>query len=278
HLEVYRRVQQELLTQQEVATVGQRQPDWSGDLELNQVSFSYGSAAAEAPFALRNINMRIRAGQVTAIVGPSGCGKSTLVDLMIGLLPPDQGTVSLSGCPYTELDMSQLQQQIGFIPQQPAVFSDSIRNNITFWSEQIDPQRYRTVVDQVGLAQLEAQHLATSDPGVGPGVGESGGLLSGGERQRVSIARELLRDTRLLIFDEATSALDSQTEQRITAAIAQERGQRTIVVIAHRLATIRHSDWIYVVDGGQIVAEGTFDSLHQEGGLFHKLVELQRLR
>ncbi|MBF0158989.1 MAG: ABC transporter ATP-binding protein [Magnetococcales bacterium] len=279
NLEVYRRVQQELAAQQPATTTHQKQsPDWSGDIELRQVSFSYRSATtAEAPFALRAINLRIRAGQVTAIVGPSGCGKSTLIDLITGLLSPDQGTIALSGCCYDDLDLNQLQQQIGFIPQQPAVFSDSLRNNITFWSDNIDPQRYRAIVDQVGLAHLEAQHLAVSEQGGEQSAGESGSLLSGGERQRVSIARELLRDTRLLILDEATSALDSQSEQRVTSTIAQERGQRTIVVIAHRLATIRHSDWIYVVDHGQIVGEGTFDELYQAGGLFHKLVELQRL-
>jgi subfamily B ATP-binding cassette protein MsbA len=237
-------------------------------IELRGVTFAY----ADAP-VLRDITMTIPSRSMIALVGESGGGKSTLVDLLSGLLRPQQGTVLVDGVPLTELDIASWRRLIGFVPQDWVVFDDTIANNISLWDS---PDGAR--VEQAAKRAHAEEFIRAMPEGYATRIGERGTRLSGGQRQRLAIARELYKQPELLILDEATSALDSESEQLVRQSIDELKGSATIVVIAHRLSTIRHSDMIYVLSKGEIVESGTFDELYaRTDSRFRKMCDLQAL-
>jgi subfamily B ATP-binding cassette protein MsbA len=237
-------------------------------IELRGVTFAY----ADTP-VLRDITMTIPSRSMIALVGESGGGKSTLVDLLSGLLRPQQGTVLVDGVPLTELDIRSWRRLIGFVPQDWVVFDDTIANNISLWDAADGPR-----VEQAAKRAHAEEFIRAMPEGYATRIGERGTRLSGGQRQRLAIARELYKQPELLILDEATSALDSESEQLVRQSIDELKGSATIVVIAHRLSTIRHSDMVYVLSKGEIVESGTFDELYaRTDSRFRKMCDLQAL-
>lgn len=239
-------------------------------IRLEQVCFSY-QGDGEA-FVIRGLDLIIKAGQTTAIVGPSGAGKTTIADLVMGLLVPDQGRVLVDGMPLSPERMRAWREQIGYVSQDTFLFHETIRANLLWARPNANPEEINRA-----LRLAAAQGFVSGLPGGQDTVlGDRGVLVSGGERQRLALARALLRRPSLLILDEATSNLDSENELRIQRAIAGLRGQMTILVISHRLSTIRDADVIYVVEQGRVAESGTWDELAAEGnGRFQALCTAQ---
>ncbi len=224
--------------------------------------------------ALRDLDLTIRAGETTAIVGPSGAGKSTIADLLLGLIVPDEGRVLVDGRPLGAKIMASWRDQIGYVAQDVFLLNDTVRANLLWASPSATDDE---IWNSLHLAAAEG-FVSRLPDGLETKLGDRGVRLSGGERQRLALARALLRRPRLLILDEATSSLDSENERRIQEAIQGLQGKMTIVVIAHRLATVRSADVIHVLEGGRLVESGGWDELlGREDGRFASLVRAQGL-
>jgi ATP-binding cassette subfamily C protein len=226
-----------------------------GSIDLADLSFSY--EASGIPVVLDHVGLSLAARETTAIVGPSGAGKSTMADLLMGLVTPTAGAITIDGAPLTADALRSWRRQIGYVPQETLLFHDSVRANL-LWA---NPGATEEDIWRA-LASAAADDFVRALPnGLETVLGDRGVLVSGGERQRLSLARALLRRPRILILDEATSSLDSENERRIQDAIDRLHEQITIVVITHRLSTIRNADRIHVLDHGRIVESGTWNSL-----------------
>lgn len=221
---------------------------------------------------LKGIDLRIPVGRMVALVGPSGGGKSTALDLLIGLILPTFGQVRVDGLDLRDFDQRSYRRQVGFVPQESSLFSGTVRENLTLF-DTVDEERLWRALE---LAQI-ADFVRSQTYGLDSGVGESGVRLSGGQRQRLSIARALVREPALVILDEATSALDSESELCFQQAIEEVAGLFTMVVVAHRLSTVRKADWIYVVRDGQIAEQGDYATLAAAGGAFAAMLQAQEV-
>ena len=239
-------------------------------LELKEVSFYYQETEV-----LNQISLSIFKHETVAFVGESGSGKTTLVNIIAGLLPIEAGRYEVDGIERDILNVKSLQEKIGYITQDPAIFNDTVFNNITFWAEdnKVNRERFWYAVKQAAIIDFvndlpQKEYTILENNGVN---------LSGGQRQRISIARELFKDVEILILDEATSALDSETEKAIQSNIDDLKGNYTILIVAHRIATIKNADKIVVMKKGKVSSIGTFSALKEESNYFKKLVELQEL-
>jgi ABC-type multidrug transport system fused ATPase/permease subunit len=229
-------------------------------LRAEGVSFAYEPGG---PAVLADVSLTIAPGESIAIVGATGAGKTTLVDLLLGLLTPSAGDITVDGVPIQQR-LGAWQRSIGYVPQTPYFLDDTLRRNIALGQtdDEIDQE---ALTRAVGLAHLE-RVVASLPRGLDTGIGENGVRLSGGERQRVAIARALYANPALLVFDEATSAVDAGTARAIAEAIETLRGGRTVVVIAHRLDTVRRCDRIVLLAGGRVEAVGTYAELAASAG------------
>ena len=230
-------------------------------VEVENVCFSYG----EIP-VLNGVSLTIRAGEKVALVGASGGGKSTLVQVILGLYPPDSGTVNFDGVPMTEIGMEVVRSHVATVLQHPALFNDTVRMNLTLGRELTDEQLWQALV----VAQL-ADTVRELPCGIDTVVGRQGVRLSGGQRQRLAIARMVLSDPQVVILDEATSALDAETEAKLHDALREFLKNRTTLIIAHRLSAVKQADRAYVFDGGQIIEEGIHADLIKGDGLYSRL-------
>ncbi len=241
------------------------------DLQLCDVSFTYEASTARV---IDNVSLRVRRGESIGFVGPSGAGKSTLIDIVLGLLAPQQGRTLVDGIDIA-VDLRGWQRLIGYVPQTISLVDDTLRNNVAFGIEpdQIDESRVWRVL---AMARLD-EFCRTLPEGLDTGLGERGVRLSGGQRQRVGIARALYHDPQVLIFDEATSALDSESERDITETIEAMRGDKTVLIIAHRLSTVKRCDRLVLLRNGAIADTGTFDELMSRRADFREMVQLAEL-
>lgn len=238
---------------------------------LKDLDFGYDSPDG----VLKQINLTIHKNETIAFVGESGSGKTTLVNLVSGLLKPNAGHVLIDGIGHEELNVTSFQSRIGYISQDPVMFNDTIFNNVTFWAAPTEANQSR-FWDSISKAALTdfIHSLPEQDQTL---LGNNGINLSGGQKQRISIARELYKEIDILILDEATSALDSETEREIQENIDALKGIYTILIIAHRLATIKKADTIYLMDKGQIISSGNFEELVETSERFRRMVELQEI-
>jgi ABC-type multidrug transport system fused ATPase/permease subunit len=229
--------------------------DFVPSVNFQDVSLRYHS---RAEVALNEINLNVSPGEILAIVGPSGAGKTSLVDVLIGAILPSEGQILISG----EAPASAVVKwpgAIAYVPQDIYITEGSIRENVAIGlprAEQVDSRIFKALQ----AAQLEEFILNLPD-GVDTQVGEHGGALSGGQRQRIGIARALYTNPKLIVFDEATSALDAETEDKISNAMFALRRTHTLIIIAHRLSTVRNADSVIYLDKGKILAKGSFDQV-----------------
>ncbi len=240
-------------------------PPVRGHVRFEQVSFRYPTRGDRN--ALENVNLEIYAGQTVALVGRSGAGKSTFASLLLRLHEPNAGRIFIDGYDLRQVSIGGLRSQIGVVPQEVFLFSGTIRENIAFG----DPDA--RLQEVVGAAMLAGAHEFISELPLGyeTRIGERGQSLSGGQKQRIAIARALFKKPRILIFDEATSALDSESERAIQQNLDNILKDRTTIVIAHRLSTVRNADLIVVMDRGIILETGTHYTLMEQKGLYHYL-------
>lgn len=240
-----------------------------GSLSFRNVTFRY-PARPETP-ALRDFTLEIEPGETIAIVGPSGAGKSTLFQLVERFYDPQGGTIRLDGVPLTAADPAEVRARLALVPQDGVYFSANARDNLRFGKWDASDE---DIWDAARAANAET-FLRALPQGLDTYLGEGGTQLSGGQQQRVAIARALLRDAPILLLDEATSALDAESEQLVQQALEKLMAQRTTLVIAHRLATVRAADRIVVLDEGRIVEQGSHDVLSKADGLYARLARLQ---
>jgi subfamily B ATP-binding cassette protein HlyB/CyaB len=239
-----------------------------GDIEFDHVTFRY---RIDSQPVLTDVTLSITAGQVVGIVGPSGSGKSTLTKLVQRLYVPELGRVMVDGVDLAMIDAAWLRRQIGVVLQENILFNRSVRENIAL----VDPATSMERIVQA--AELAGAHefIAQLPRGYDTEIGERGTSLSGGQRQRIAIARALINNPRILIFDEATSALDYESESIIQANMRRISAGRTVLVIAHRLSTVRGADRIITIDQGRLAEDGTHDELMRSGGRYANLHRLQ---
>lgn len=240
-----------------------------GRLEFDAVSFRYPTRPEVK--ALDNFSLSIRPGEMVALVGPSGAGKSTIFQLAQRFYDPAEGAVSIDGVQLPAVDPVAIRDRIAMVPQETVIFAASARDNLRYGRWDADDAALWDAAETANAADF----LRALPQGLDTDLGEGGARLSGGQRQRLAIARAVLRDAPLLLLDEATSALDAESERLVQRALERLMANRTTLVIAHRLATIRMADRIIVMDGGRIVEQGTHQDLTGRGGLYARLARLQ---
>jgi subfamily B ATP-binding cassette protein MsbA len=240
------------------------------ELHIKDVKFSYGSYRV-----LDDINIKIPKNQTVAFVGETGSGKTTLANLIATLITPDSGQILADSVPLQEYNLYSYRNKIGYISQESVVFSDTFFNNITFWDEPTpkNVKRFWEVIELVSLNEF-VQSLPEKEF---TQLGDSGIFISGGQRQKVSIARELYKNSEILILDEATSNLDSETEKIVQTNVEKLHGSYTMIIIAHRLSTIKNVDKIYLLEKGKITASGKFDDILEFSERFKRMVALQEI-
>ena len=267
---LFRSLGDELSGNEEMFDADAISPNFDLPIRLDNVSFRYEGSQP----ILEGISLVIPPRRKVAFVGASGSGKTTLVTLLTGILHPTSGVVSIGGVPYDQIDQRKLRGEIGYVTQESVIFNDTVNNNVSLWDE--DGSSSEKIRPAVRTAHA-ADFIEELPDGYHTLLGDNGMKLSGGQRQRIAVARELYKNARVLIFDEATSALDTESERLIQESIDSLRDDTTLILIAHRLSTVRNSDMIFVLQDGRIVEQGTYDYLYAMRGRFTEMVDQQAL-
>ncbi|MCG8539420.1 MAG: ABC transporter ATP-binding protein/permease [Clostridia bacterium] len=241
-----------------------------GEIEIKNLSFKYPNSNEEV---LKNINIHIKPGQTLGIIGTTGAGKTTLVNLLLRLYNVPNNKIFFDGKDIMKIPLKALRKNIGYVPQDNFLFSDTIARNIAFGLSQEDMDQ---IIKNAELASVH-DNIIEFKEGYTTMIGERGITLSGGQKQRISIARALMKESPILIFDDAVSAVDTDTEERILSSLKDKRKNRTTIIIAHRISTIKHSDHIIFLDDGEIVEEGTHEYLVALNGQYNSIVKKQQL-
>ncbi len=249
---------------------GSQEIDLNGNISFKNVSFTYADTGIEA---IKEVNFEIKKGQFVAIIGKTGSGKSTLANLLMRMYDPSSGDILIEGKPLDKLDLHSYRSQIGFVPQEVFLFSDSIKNNIAFGLDAVTDEQ----VNQAAKDAAVYQNIIGFEQQFETMLGERGITLSGGQKQRVSIARALIKAPQMLIFDDCLSAVDTKTEEEILSNLGKLMKGRTSVLIAHRISTIKNADKILVLDNGRIIEEGTHEELLNSGKAYAEMYQNQLL-
>jgi ATP-binding cassette subfamily B protein len=240
-----------------------------GAIKFEDVVFTY--PARPGVQALDGVTFAVEPGETVALVGPSGAGKTTIIQLLLRFYDPSTGHITIDGDDLRELDRSDFRRHMALVPQDPVIFAASARENIRFGR----PEATDAEVEAAAKAAAAHDFLSALPDGYDSYVGERGVMLSGGQKQRVAIARAILRDAPVLLLDEATSALDAESERAVQSAVDMLSKDRTTLIVAHRLATVKKADRIIVFEDGKIAAIGTHEDLVAQGGLYARLARLQ---
>lgn len=242
----------------------------TGDIEVKNVSFTYPETGIKA---LDDVSFSVRSGESLAIIGKTGSGKSTLANVLMRMFDIDKGSIHYDGVPIRSFTFESLRSQIGFVPQDVFLFSDTIAHNIAFGLDSLSVEK----VEDAAKSAAVYKNIMDFDEGFDTFVGERGVTLSGGQKQRVSIARALIKKPGILIFDDSLSAVDTKTEEEILNNLGKEMKGRTSIFIAHRISTIKNSDKILVLDKGRIIESGNHEELIEKQGEYYKLFLKQQL-
>jgi subfamily B ATP-binding cassette protein MsbA len=243
---------------------------FQNSIQFENVGFSYSTEEGEHQI-LHNVDLDVQAGEVLALVGPSGAGKSTLVNLIPRFFDVTSGRILIDGRDLRELTLGSLRKQVAQVTQETILFNDTVRNNIAYGHPEINAD----LVAEAARNALAHDFILRMPQGYDTVIGEKGFRLSGGEKQRLAIARAILKNAPILILDEATSSLDAESESLVQAALANLMQNRTVLVIAHRLGTIRRANRIAVLEDGRITSIGSHDELLTASATYQRLYQLQ---
>lgn len=244
--------------------------DIKGDIEIKDLSFKYPDSNE---FVLKDINLKIEKGQTLGIIGRTGAGKTTLVNLLLRIYNVPMDNIIIDKNDIMKIPLKVLRENIGYVPQDNFLFSDTIARNIAFGTDDMD---VNDVIENAKLASVH-DNIVEFKEGYETMIGERGITLSGGQKQRISIARALIKKSPILIFDDAVSAVDTDTEEKILSSLKNKRDNKTTIIIAHRISTIKHADHIIFLDEGKIIEEGTHDELIALNGQYNSIAEKQQL-
>ncbi|MBC8051698.1 MAG: ABC transporter ATP-binding protein [Sphingobacteriaceae bacterium] len=266
-----KRINEFLSTEPEIQYTNHDKFELEGNVEFKNVSFTYPDTGLKA---LSNISFEVKTGEFLAIIGRTGSGKSTLANLLMRMYDVTAGEILIDGQPINRINLNDFRTQVGFVPQEVFLFSDTIANNIAFGESS------KTDLKKIERAAKDAavyHNIKEFDEGFETMIGERGITLSGGQKQRVSIARALIKNPGLLIFDDCLSAIDTRTEEEILNNLGKNLSGKTSIIIAHRVSTIKNADKILVLENGEIIEEGTHNSLLKANGVYKDLYEKQLL-
>ncbi|TDQ07007.1 ABC transporter ATP-binding protein [Pedobacter metabolipauper] len=265
-----KRINEFLELQPDISSSNLETPEIKGRISFNQVSFTYPDTGIKA---LKEVSFEIEAGQFVAIIGRTGSGKSTLANLIMRMYDCDSGQITIDEKVLKELNLQNYRNQIGFVPQEVFLFSDSIKNNIAFGLDTVTDQEVETASRNAAVYQ----NIIDFEYKFETMLGERGITLSGGQKQRVSIARALIKEPKILIFDDCLSAVDTRTEEEILNNLGRVMNGKTSILIAHRISTIKNADKILVLDDGRIVEQGTHHELLKAAGIYAEMYQNQLL-
>lgn len=242
----------------------------SGDIQVKNLNYRYPETEK---YVLSNINFEVKKGQTLGIIGRTGSGKTTLVNLFLRVFDPDENTVFLDGTDILNIPLNVIRKNIGYVPQDNFLFSDTIANNIDFGLRSADMNK----ITEAAKAAVVHENIIDFKEGYDTIIGERGVALSGGQKQRISIARALIKDPEILILDDSVSAVDTDTEEKILKHLNETQNGKTNIIIAHRISTIQNADLIIVLDDGRIAEKGAHEELLKNNGLYHSIYEKQLL-
>lgn len=241
-----------------------------GDIQVNNLNYKYPETDK---YVLNDISFEVKKGQTLGIIGRTGSGKTTLVNLFLRVFDPDENTVFINDTDISSIPLNMLRKNIGYVPQDNFLFSDTIANNIDFGLRRNDRDR----ITEAAKAAAVHENIVDFKEGYDTVIGERGVSLSGGQKQRISIARALIKDPEILILDDSVSAVDTDTEEKILKHLSETRNGKTNIIIAHRISTIQNADLIIVLEDGRIAEKGTHNELLGNKGLYHSIYEKQLL-
>jgi ATP-binding cassette, subfamily B, multidrug efflux pump len=265
-----KRINEFLNTKPEIISSTLQKQTVQGGIEFRNVSFTYPDTGINA---IRNVSFKIEPGEFVAIIGRTGSGKSTIANLLMRMYDVDNGEILVDGKPFTSLNLEDYRSQVGFVPQEVFLFSETIRNNIAFGLDSLATGK----VEQAAKDAAVYENIMDFEKGFETFIGERGITLSGGQKQRVSIARAIIKEPKILIFDDCLSAVDTKTEEEILNNLSSVMTDKTSILIAHRVSTIKHADKILVLDAGEIIEQGTHGVLMEARGAYFELYEKQLL-
>lgn len=265
-----KRINEFLHTKPEITSPLTESSDISGRIEFKNVSFTYPDTGIQA---IKNASFEVKPGEFLAIIGRTGSGKSTIANLLMRMYDTDSGEILIDGKPLRDVDLNNFRQQVGFVPQEVFLFSDSIRNNIAFGIPDPDTESIENAAKNAAVYQ----NIKEFEKGFETLIGERGITLSGGQKQRLSIARAIIKEPQILIFDDCLSAVDTRTEEQILTNLGKVMKNKTSILIAHRVSTIKSADKILVIDGGEIMEQGSHKTLMSQKGIYFELYEKQLL-
>lgn len=265
-----KRINEFLKLQPDITSNNIEKPAIEGNISFKNVSFTYPDTGIEA---LKNVSFEIKKGQFLAVIGRTGSGKSTLANLIMRMYDTDSGKIEIDGKELRNINLNNYRSQIGFVPQEVFLFSDTIKNNIAFGLSEISEGQVETAAKNAAVYQ----NIIDFDQKFETMLGERGITLSGGQKQRVSIARALIKEPKILIFDDCLSAVDTKTEEEILGNLGKVMKGKTSILIAHRISTIKNADKIIVLDRGEIIEQGTHYELLEKGGAYTEMYNNQLL-